>query len=65
MVAWQASWDTEGIRALYATFSPISRLEDVRKTEILDAVARIAELDFGGHVERTLLTSLYTARRPY
>ena len=23
VVAWQASWDTEGIRALYATFSPI------------------------------------------
>ncbi|CAN5229754.1 class I SAM-dependent methyltransferase [soil metagenome] len=65
VVAWQASWDTEGIRALYATFSPISRLEDERKTEILDAIARIAELDFGGRIERTLLTSLYTARRPY
>jgi len=64
LVAWSASWDTEGIRALYGTFSPIARLNDERKTEILDGVARIAELDFGGRVERTLLTSLYTAQRP-
>ena len=61
---WSASWDTEGIRALYGSFSPISRLDDARRTEILDEVARIAREDFGGRVERTLLTSLYTARKP-
>ena len=61
---WEASWDTEGIRALYGTFSPIARLDEARKNEILDEIARIAELDFGGRVERTLLTSIYTARRP-
>ena len=64
VVPWSASWDTSGIRALYATFSPIARLEDDRRNEILDEVARIAEREFAGHVERTLLTSLYTARRP-
>lgn len=53
------------MRELHATLSPISRLEQERKNEILDAAARIAELDFDGRVERTLLTSLYTARRPY
>jgi len=63
-VRWNASWDTRGIRALYGTFSPIARLDDPRKTEILDGVANIAERDFGGRVERTLVTSLYTARRP-
>ncbi|HSI98264.1 MAG TPA: methyltransferase domain-containing protein, partial [Gaiellaceae bacterium] len=62
---WTADWDTEGIRALYGTFSPISRLDDKRRGEILDGVARVARLDFGGRVERTLLTSLYTARRPW
>jgi SAM-dependent methyltransferase len=64
VVRWEARWDTSGIRALYGTFSPIARLDEARKTEILDGVARIAEREFGGHVERTLLTSLYTARRP-
>ena len=64
LMRWKARWDTSGIRALYATFSPIARLDEARKTEILDAVAAIAERDFGGWVERTLVTSLYIARRP-
>lgn len=64
VVCWEASWDTEGIRALYGTFSPIARLNEARKKEILDGVARVAERDFAGRVERTLTTSLYTARRP-
>jgi SAM-dependent methyltransferase len=61
---WTASWDAEGVRALYGTFSPIARLDVTRKTGILDAVARIAERDFGGRVTRRLTTSLYTARKP-
>lgn len=64
LVRWSAAWDTAGIRALYGTFSPIRRLDDARREEFLDDVARIAESDFGGRVERTLTTSLYTARRP-
>jgi len=64
LVRWQASWDTSGIRALYGTFSPIARLDEDRRTAILDGVARIADEEFGGRVERTLLTAIYTARRP-
>ncbi|MBA3566762.1 MAG: class I SAM-dependent methyltransferase [Actinobacteria bacterium] len=64
ILRWNASWDTQGIRALYGTFSPIARLDETRKTEILDGVAEIAERDFGGRVSRTLVTSLYTAHRP-
>lgn len=64
VVRWRASWDTEGIRALYGTFSPIARAPAERRREILAGVARIAERDFGGRVERTLMTALYTARRP-
>lgn len=63
LIRWNASWDTAGIRALYSTFSPISRLDAVRREELLDAIAEVAE-EFGGRVERTLRTSLYTARRP-
>ena len=61
---WKVSWDTKGIRDLHRTFSPIARLDEARKKEIPDGVARIAEQDFGGRVERTLVTSLYTARAP-
>ena len=63
-VRWEASWDMQGIRALYGTFSPIARLQESRRTEILDGVAHIADRDFGGRVNRTLVTSLYTAHRP-
>ena len=64
IVRWQTSWDTNGIRALYGTFSPIARLEESRRAEILAEIERIAREDFDGHVERTLVTSLYTARWP-
>jgi SAM-dependent methyltransferase len=60
---WNANWDTARVRALYSTFSPIQRLEEKRREAILDEVALIAARDFGGHVTRTLRTSLYTARR--
>lgn len=64
VVTWDTSWDTNGIRTLYSTFSPIARLEAERRDEILDAVAHIAEHEFGGQVDRTLLTSIYAARKP-
>jgi SAM-dependent methyltransferase len=64
LVHWDATWDTEGIRALYGTFSPILRLEPARRKDILDEIARIAARQFGGRVSRTLTTSLYTARKP-
>jgi Methyltransferase domain len=64
LVPWSHEWDTDGIRALYSTFSPIARLDVPRRTILLDAVARVADEQFGGQVARPLLTSLYTARRP-
>jgi SAM-dependent methyltransferase len=64
LASWEAGWDTDGIRALYGSFSPILRLDDGPREEILDAIARVAERDFGGRVSRTLTTSVYTARKP-
>jgi SAM-dependent methyltransferase len=61
---WSAAWDTAGIRALYGSFSPIARLGDDRRIRILDAVAAVADQEFGGRVTRTLVTSLYTAPKP-
>jgi SAM-dependent methyltransferase len=61
---WTKEWDAAGIRGLYSTFSPISVLEPERREEFLDTVARIVEDEFGGRVEKPLVTSMYTARRP-
>jgi SAM-dependent methyltransferase len=54
----------EQIRALYATFSPIRRLDRAARDRLLDTVAGVAARDFGGRVELHLLTALYTARAP-
>jgi SAM-dependent methyltransferase len=64
LAKWETQWDSEGIRALYGSFSPILRLDEARRERILDEVARIASDEFGGRVTRGLTTSLYTARRP-
>ena len=48
-----------------STFSPIRSLDEKRREALLDEVARVAEHEFGGRVERTLTTSLYTARKPF
>jgi SAM-dependent methyltransferase len=64
LIPWSRSWDTDGIRTLYSTFSPIRRLDERRREAVLDEVARIAEHEFGGRVEKPLRTSLYTARHP-
>jgi SAM-dependent methyltransferase len=57
-------WDADGIRGLFATFSPIARLEPSRRHEILDEVARIARDDFGDRVVKPVVTRLYTAQSP-
>lgn len=63
-VPWSHEWDAAGIRALFATFSPIARLDEPRRGAILDEVEPIALEEFEGRVVKPILTSLYTARRP-
>jgi hypothetical protein len=64
LIPWSFEWDTAGIRALFATFSPIARLEQRRREAVLDAVAKVAEDKFDGLVIKPLLTSIYTAQLP-
>jgi SAM-dependent methyltransferase len=64
LVRWTCTFDTAAIRALYATFSPIARREPAERERVLDAVAEVAADEFGGLVERTMLTPIYTAWRP-
>jgi SAM-dependent methyltransferase len=61
---WTWVWDAAGIRNLYSTFSPLIALGPERREQLLDAVERIAADEFGGRVEKPLVTSLYTARKP-
>lgn len=57
-------FDSAGIRALYATFSNIERRPADERDRILDELERIAEDAFCGAVERAILTTLYSARKP-
>nr|WP_295661995.1 methyltransferase domain-containing protein [Polymorphobacter sp.] len=47
------------IRALYATYSFIRRLEDDARARLLDAIETLAEREFGGNVPNVVLTSSY------
>jgi SAM-dependent methyltransferase len=62
---WRSSvsYDTSRLVALYSTFSPIQALEPDSRREFLSNLAQVADDQFGGHVERPVITVLYTARR--
>ena len=55
--------DTPRLVALYSTYSPIQALEPDSRREFLSSLAQIADEQFGGRVERPLITVLYTAQR--
>ena len=59
-----ATWDTTGIRDLFASFSPVRVLAPDRREALLDEIARIADEEFGGQVTKPVVTALYTARKP-
>jgi SAM-dependent methyltransferase len=63
IMPWPARFDPRQIRALYSTFPNVSGLPEPRRSAVLDAVAAVAERDFGGRVERTFYTAIYIARR--
>jgi SAM-dependent methyltransferase len=63
IIPWPARFTPSQVRALYSTFPNISGLSEPRRSEILDALAAVAENEFGGLVERTFYTSIYIARR--
>lgn len=63
-IEWWHTWDTDGIRSLFGSFSQFLSLEPARRQELLDSIAVIAERDFGGRVTKPVVTALYTARKP-
>ena len=63
MVRWTAVFDTDQVKRLYATFSPISALDAGERDRILEALGRVADDDFGACVERPMVMPIYVARR--
>ena len=61
---WTLTYDTARLAALYSTFSPIQALEPEARKAFLGELARIADTQFGGLIERPFITALYTARKP-
>jgi SAM-dependent methyltransferase len=59
---WALTYDTERLVALYSTFSPIQALQPEPRREFLTSLARIANEQFGGRIERPCISVLYTAR---
>jgi SAM-dependent methyltransferase len=64
IIRWVHRFTPETTRALYATFSNVTRLPPPDQEEILDQIERVARHQFDGIVDRTLLTVIYTARKP-
>jgi len=60
-IRWTLDLDATQARQLYATYSNIARLPDAQRVSILDEIQRIAEQEFGGRIERRMVTPIYTA----
>jgi SAM-dependent methyltransferase len=61
--AWEGHHDPEGLRRMFATFSPWLALPDDLREELLDDVAALARDRFNGLVVRPYQTVLYLAQR--
>lgn len=64
LMHWTLRMDPPQTRALYGTYGSINRLRSSERESLLDEIARIAREQFGGRVERNMITSIYTAQKP-
>lgn len=60
---WNCTYQIPHLIELYRTFSSVQALSPERQEKLLSDLANIANRSFGGKVERTFLTILYTAQR--
>jgi SAM-dependent methyltransferase len=63
-IPWSKTFDAKEIREVFSTFSPFLYVDGERRTEVLDALERIARTEFDDRVDKPLVTALYTARKP-
>jgi SAM-dependent methyltransferase len=59
---WSLTYDTGRLVGLYSTFSPVQILQPESRRDFLTNLARIADEQFDGRVERPFVSVLYTAR---
>jgi hypothetical protein len=64
VIRWSHRFTAESIRALYTTFSNVTRLAVSDREVVLGEIERVAREEFGGAFDRPLLTAIYTARKP-
>jgi SAM-dependent methyltransferase len=62
-VRWTLVLDPPRVRALYATYSELQARPQDERERILDRLHAIAAGEFGGRVERHVVTPVYWARR--
>ncbi len=60
---WTLVLNTAQVGALYGTFSGINRLSTEERQRILEQLMAVAEQQFGGTVERNMVSAIYVARR--
>lgn len=60
---WTLTLDASGVRALYATYSNLTVRGPDEQEKLLDGLAEIAERQFGGIVQRNIVTAMYVAER--
>lgn len=60
---WTLRLNPGEARSLYSTWASISRLPHARREALLDGIEAIAESQFGGVVERKMVTPVYLGRR--
>jgi hypothetical protein len=60
---WSIVLDSAQLTRLYATFSPITRLDFEKRRRLLEDLRQVAEKQFGGKVELNITTPIYTAQR--
>jgi SAM-dependent methyltransferase len=63
LMHWQIRVTADASRALYATYASVLALPPFEQERVLDRIATTIESTFGGSVERTITTVMYTARR--
>ena len=63
-IPWSKTFDAKGIREIFSTFSPFLVVDDEQRTKMLDELERIARTEFGDRVEKPIVTTVYTARKP-
>jgi hypothetical protein len=60
----EIAFSPERLSALYATFSRVRMAPDATRARLLREVEHIARESFGGTVRRTVVSSMYCARKP-